>query len=153
VEGDVAGAIAAWRPGDPIGEIVGWAWVIDERCTSTLLVDHPRWRLWVPPGGRTRRGEHPRDGAARELLEETGVSGSLLHDHPALVDVVSDETADGLPCSTFGIAYVFVVDAAAVVAPAPGHAAAWWSLADPPSRRAEHHWRRLTRHLAALNLD
>ena len=52
-------------------------WVLDPTLTRVLLVEH-RWRGWVPPGGKAERGEVPRAAAARELLEETGLSVDLL---------------------------------------------------------------------------
>jgi len=45
--------------------------------------------LWEFPGGKTRPGESPREAAARECLEETGLSvvvgeeyPSVAHDYP-----------------------------------------------------------------------
>ena len=89
----------------------------------------------------------PSSAAASELLEETGLGGRLLHDHPALVDTIVGETPDGHPCTTFGVAYAFVTDGDATPIGEAAQPAAWWPIDEPPPRRAEHHWRRLTRHL------
>ena len=61
--------------------------VIDRRAARVLLVDaagrtlllhggdpaRPGLRWWFTPGGGLRDGETPAEGAARELLEETGL--------------------------------------------------------------------------------
>ncbi|MGI8528004.1 MAG: NUDIX domain-containing protein [Geodermatophilaceae bacterium] len=47
-------------------------WLFDQSLEQVLLVRH-RWRGWVPPGGTVEPGETPREAAARELFEETGV--------------------------------------------------------------------------------
>ena len=41
--------------------------------------------LWTLPGGGLDHGEDPRDGASRELTEETGLSGTIVE----LLDVDS----------------------------------------------------------------
>ena len=61
--------------------------VIDRRAARVLLVDaagralllhggdpvRPEQRWWFTPGGGLQAGETPAEGAARELLEETGL--------------------------------------------------------------------------------
>jgi ADP-ribose pyrophosphatase YjhB (NUDIX family) len=47
--------------------------VADESDSQLLLVRQPPGRGWSLPAGLIKRGERPRVGAARELLEETGV--------------------------------------------------------------------------------
>ncbi|MBO0685254.1 MAG: NUDIX domain-containing protein [Candidatus Dormibacteraeota bacterium] len=41
-------------------------------ATEVLLVRHARKRAWGFPKGRVEKGESPREGALREVLEETG---------------------------------------------------------------------------------
>lgn len=42
---------------------------------AVLLIHHRRLATWLPVGGELEAGETPLDGAKRELLEETGLSG------------------------------------------------------------------------------
>lgn len=79
-------------------------WVTDPAYSHVLLVRH-RLRGWVPPGGTVEPGETPRAAAARELVEETGVSGYLLP-IPAAVAVRSYR-ADWEP--TLGLSYGAII--------------------------------------------
>jgi len=47
-------------------------WVFSPDYLRLLVVDHP-WRGLVPPGGKVEPGETSREGAVRELAEETGL--------------------------------------------------------------------------------
>jgi 8-oxo-dGTP diphosphatase len=92
----------AWLRAHPTltAPLAAEVWVSDPAYSHILLVRH-RVRGWVPPGGTVERGETPRAAAARELVEETGVSGELLP-VPAAVAVRSYR-ADWAP--TLGLSY------------------------------------------------
>lgn len=72
----------------------GAAAVITDPDGHVLLVceRHPDHRPWVPPGGGIKPGETPREAAAREVLEESGVSADLGD----LVGVYADRDDDSL---------------------------------------------------------
>ncbi|MFJ7629211.1 NUDIX hydrolase [Streptomyces sp. NPDC097595] len=87
------------------------------------LIGH-RWRGWVPPGGRVEPGETPREGARRELFEETGVAAELLPE-PAVATVRSYHPR--WP-ATLGLSYVAIVDSSTPLNAESGQPAAWTPL-------------------------
>lgn len=98
-------------------------WVYDDTLTHVLLVEHP-WRGWVPPGGRVEPGETPREAAARELREETGVVATPL-ELPAAATVRSyrEDWA-----ATLGLSYVAVTALSTPLCAEDGQPAAWHRL-------------------------
>jgi 8-oxo-dGTP diphosphatase len=116
---------SAWYGAGPLATPFGAdVWVYDEDLVRVLLVNHP-WRGWVPPGGKVEPGETPREGAVRELFEETGLRVTPLP-RPAAVAVRS--YGPGLP-PTLGFSYTAIGDSAAALNPEPGQPAAWTPLA------------------------
>ncbi|WP_438319574.1 NUDIX domain-containing protein (plasmid) [Streptomyces sp. HUAS TT3] len=105
------------------GPLAAEVWVFDRTLSRVLLVRH-RWRGLVPPGGRVEPGETPRQAAARELLEETGLRAELFR-APALATVRSYRPGAG---ATFGLSYVAVADAEQPLDAESGQPAAWRSL-------------------------
>jgi 8-oxo-dGTP diphosphatase len=111
-------ALAA--PLQPLGAEV---WVFDPGLEHVVLVKH-RWRAWVPPGGEVERGETPREGAARELLEETGLRVDLL-DIPAAAAVRSFHP--DLP-ATLSLSYAAIAPGPEPLVAEDGQPAAWTRL-------------------------
>ncbi|MFF1342931.1 MULTISPECIES: NUDIX domain-containing protein [unclassified Streptomyces] len=107
----------------PSGPLAAEVWVFDEDLARVLLVHH-RWRGWVPPGGRVEPGETPREGARRELFEETGIEVELLPE-PAAATVRSYRAE--WP-ATLGLSFVAIVSASTPLVTESGQPAAWTSL-------------------------
>jgi 8-oxo-dGTP diphosphatase len=107
----------------PMEPLAAEVWVTDPGFRYVLLVKH-RVRGWVPPGGAVEPGETPREAAARELLEETGLRAELLP-VPAAVAVRSYR-ADWSP--TLGLSYAAIVDRGAHLGGEEGQPAAWFGL-------------------------
>jgi 8-oxo-dGTP pyrophosphatase MutT (NUDIX family) len=66
---------------------------------ATLLHDHEKLGLWLPPGGHIDRDELPHEAALRETEEETGLEVSLLADSRDPTDPAGPEsnTVEPLP--------------------------------------------------------
>jgi ADP-ribose pyrophosphatase YjhB (NUDIX family) len=47
---------------------------------KTLLIWHPKFNKWMPPGGHLEENETPPEGALREVLEETGLIVEFIPD-------------------------------------------------------------------------
>jgi 8-oxo-dGTP diphosphatase len=118
----LATAMAGMGSPEPLAAEV---WVFDPDLARVLLVRH-RWRGWVPPGGKVEWGETPREGARRELVEETGIRARLLP-RPAAVAVRSYHAK--LPV-TLGLSYGVIIDGAADLTPESGQPVGWWNLQD-----------------------
>ncbi|WP_234011923.1 MULTISPECIES: NUDIX hydrolase [unclassified Streptomyces] len=136
-------ADARQGPAEPLAAEV---WVFNEAFDRVLLVRHRR-RGWVPPGGQVEPGETPREGARRELFEETGVEAELLPE-PATATVRSYHPR--WP-ATLGLSYAAIVDSGTPLHAESGQPAAWMPLnedwdscfpEDPSRIRAHARWLR-----------
>src|SRR5215831_1059299 len=89
-----------------------------------LVIHHRRLGTWLPVGGELEPGETPLEAARRELLEETGLTGSF----PRLATAVDGEPPGYLgyeehPAGSKGLHmnFVFVADVAATAEVRPNH--------------------------------
>jgi 8-oxo-dGTP diphosphatase len=123
LEFDLAGAwLRAALAGamEPLGAEV---WVLDPALEQIVLVRHPV-RGMVPPGGMVEPGECPRDGAARELAEETGLRPRLW-ERPSAVAVRS--FLPGLPV-TLSLSYAAIGDPEQPLIAEAGQPVTWMRL-------------------------
>ncbi|HET9174467.1 MAG TPA: NUDIX domain-containing protein [Candidatus Saccharimonadales bacterium] len=51
---------------------------------KVLLVHHPRYGKWIPPGGHIELNEDPEQALYREIAEETGLEVEILASKPKL---------------------------------------------------------------------
>ncbi|MGX1886549.1 NUDIX hydrolase [Streptomyces sp. NPDC055287] len=128
-----------------IGPLAAEVWVFDTKLSHALLVKH-RWRGWVSPGGKVDAGETPREGASRELLEETGIRAELLAE-PAAVTVRSYRPGWS---ATMGVAFAAVVDQTTPLTPENGQPAAWLPLDEQWQGYFPEDRLRMTRYAALL---
>ncbi|MGH3473052.1 MAG: NUDIX hydrolase [Nocardioidaceae bacterium] len=61
------------KPATPGRHLVSYVAITDPSDGSSLLVDHIKAGLWLPPGGHVEPGEHPAETARRETREELAV--------------------------------------------------------------------------------
>lgn len=70
------------------GHFTASALVVDTPRERTALVHHRKLDLWVQPGGHLDPGDASiADAALREVLEETGLTGTLAHREAQHLDI------------------------------------------------------------------
>lgn len=52
---------------------------------KVLLVNHPRYDKWIPPGGHIELNEDPEEALYREIEEETGLEVEILSNRPVFI--------------------------------------------------------------------
>lgn len=53
---------------------------------SVLLIFHPKFNKWLPPGGHLEANETPPEGAKREVFEETGLDIAFIEQENLQID-------------------------------------------------------------------
>jgi 8-oxo-dGTP pyrophosphatase MutT (NUDIX family) len=110
--------------------------VLSPDATLTCLVLHHKLQLWVQPGGHFEPGDQSAAAAAaREVQEETGLSGRVLP-VPALLSRHPAPCAPGVVDWHLDIQYVLVTEP---VEPRPSDETpevAWWPVGRLPTDSA-----------------
>lgn len=111
------------------GHVTGSAFVVDPARDTILLVHHARLDRWLQPGGHVDPGESPRDGAARETWEETGLRRFTPSDWARDPSLPLDIDPHLIPASPargerqhyhFDFRYLFVADSSQKLSPQEG---------------------------------
>jgi 8-oxo-dGTP diphosphatase len=57
---------------------------IVNKSEQVLLVNHPRYDMWIPMGGHIELDEDPEQALYREIAEETGLDVTIMANKPAI---------------------------------------------------------------------
>jgi 8-oxo-dGTP pyrophosphatase MutT (NUDIX family) len=110
--------------------------VLSPDGTQTCLVFHHKMQMWVQPGGHFDAGDRSgAQAAAREVLEETGLSGRVLGG-PVLLSRHPAPCAPGVVDWHLDLQYLMVTD---VQAPTPSDESpqvGWWPVDALPDNLA-----------------
>ena len=111
------------------------AWILDPDMRAVVLVEHPRFS-WTNPGGHLIAGETPSAGAAREVLEETGLVGRLAIEVPVaivatLIPAVSRPTGDLPAHMHYTLTYAYLAERDATLGGEAGQRVQWFNLDEP----------------------
>jgi 8-oxo-dGTP pyrophosphatase MutT (NUDIX family) len=118
-----------WNRTRTSGHVVASAIIIHE--DKMLMIFHPFLKKWLQPGGHIDLGESPIQAAKRELLEETGFTGSLHpwhNKHSIPVDIsihrIPANASKKEPAHLhYDFRYLFSLD-----------------VNTPEEKQAQHHW-------------
>lgn len=111
------------------GHVTGSAFVVDPPRACMLLVHHGTLDRWLQPGGHLEAGEGPRDGAAREVWEETGLQRFTPSDWAQDAALPLDIDPHMIPANAvrgerqhyhFDFRYLFTADSTQPLAPQDG---------------------------------
>jgi len=136
------------KPATPDRHLVSYVVLVDALDGSTLLVDHIKSGLWLPPGGHVEPDEHPADTARREAAEELGIVPVFAARPPRPLFVTVTRTV-GQDRGHLDVSLWFVLsgERGMTLAPDPSEIreARWWSpaevLAGDPRRLDPHYGR------------
>jgi 8-oxo-dGTP pyrophosphatase MutT (NUDIX family) len=109
--------------------------VLSPDGTQTCLVLHRKLQLWVQPGGHFEPGDQTAAAAAaREVLEETGLTGEMLS-VPVLLARHPAPCAPGIVDWHLDIQHVLVTEPTTPVPSDETPEVAWWPVGQLPSAR------------------
>lgn len=93
------------KPATPDMHLVAYFAIMDLSAKKTLLVDHKKANLWLPPGGHVEPQEHPQDTVQREIKEELGIDADFLFLEPFFL-TVSQTVGNTTPHTDVSLWYV-----------------------------------------------
>jgi 8-oxo-dGTP diphosphatase len=129
---DALAAALRGAPASEPGHLTATAWVLDATSTHVLLVRHDVLG-WSQPGGHVELGEHPRDAAARELAEETGLTLAPVGRLPLILHATDFPARDDQAAHRhWNIGYRFVADPSVPLVAEPGRPVGWFAVDDLP---------------------
>lgn len=141
------------KPATPPQHLVVYCAVIDPKRQSILLVDHIKSGRWLPTGGHVEPNEHPATTAAREVVEELGLSVPLLWPNPLFLTI---STTIGSTAGHTDVSLWYVLHGHRT-APLPSATAefrgcCWFDYATVPFEQSDPHLRRFLDKLSAYGI-
>ena len=135
------------KPATPDRHPVSYTVLIDPDDGSSLLADHLKAELWLPPGGHVEPDEHPADAARREAAEELGIEPVFAQPGPAFLTVNRLWGPNNDSHVDVSLWFVLVGNREMALTPDPAEFAAtrWWTPAqvrtERPGRLDQHYHR------------
>jgi 8-oxo-dGTP diphosphatase len=96
-------------PNQPNPHLVSCFPVVDSKADAILLGKHRKSGLWLPPGGHVETGEHPKQTAQRECLDELRQNAEFLFPTPVFFTITT--TVGHLPHEDMSFWYVLTGNA------------------------------------------
>ena len=123
------------KPATPPRHLVAYFLVTDD--AHILLCDHRKSGLWLPTGGHVEPGEHPRDTARRECIEELGIEADFRAPEPQFI--TASPTVGPSPHIDVSLWYILRGDRQATLAfdREEFHGIKWFHPSDAPQTRVE----------------
>jgi len=133
------------------GHVTGSAFVVDWERDLILLVHHATLDRWLQPGGHVDAGESPKDGAAREAWEETGLQRFVSSDWSSDPTLPLDIDPHMIPANArrgerqhyhFDFRYLFLANSAQPLKAQEGEVKSvrWWDIDALPANDPDPVW-------------
>lgn len=134
------------------GHVTGSAFVVDWERDLILLVHHATLDRWLQPGGHVDAGESPKDGAAREAWEETGLQRFVPSDWSSDPMLPLDIDPHMIPANArrderqhyhFDFRYLFLANSAQPLKAQEGEVKSvrWWDIDALPANDSDAVWK------------
>lgn len=134
------------------GHVTGSAFVVDWERDLILLVHHATLDRWLQPGGHVDAGESPKDGAAREAWEETGLQRFVPSDWSSDPTLPLDIDPHMIPANArrgerqhyhFDFRYLFLANSAQPLKAQEGEVKSvrWWDIDSLPANDSDPVWK------------